>query len=91
MYGGGGYRRNVREGRGDLVQLPALPQDSLHGAGADQDRCGLTALFWLNVNPYGTLQLDLVPMAVPRAPIRRPSPLAGAVGSLFYVNDRANN
>ncbi|MER5218589.1 hypothetical protein ABT063_51065 [Streptomyces sp. NPDC002838] len=39
----------------------------------DEDRSGLTALFWSNVNPYGTLRLDMdkrldlgLPAAVPR-------------------------
>ncbi|MFF9512504.1 hypothetical protein ACF1BU_38225 [Streptomyces sp. NPDC014724] len=33
----------------------------------DEDRRGLTALFWSNVNPYGTFRLDLGPAAaVPR-------------------------
>jgi hypothetical protein len=26
---------------------------------ADDDRCGLTPLFWLNINPYGTFRLDI--------------------------------
>jgi len=26
---------------------------------ADDDRCGLTALFWSNINPYGTFRLDM--------------------------------
>jgi hypothetical protein len=26
---------------------------------SDDDRRGLTALFWSNVNPYGTLRLDM--------------------------------
>ncbi|MFJ3824128.1 Tn3 family transposase [Streptomyces nodosus] len=40
---------------------------------SDEDRRGLTALFWSNVNPYGTFRLDmdkrldLAPLAVPRA------------------------
>ncbi|MFB9252433.1 Tn3 family transposase [Sphaerisporangium melleum] len=39
---------------------------------SDEDRRGLTALFWSNVNPYGTFRLDmdkrldLVSAAVPR-------------------------
>ncbi|MFD4862199.1 Tn3 family transposase [Streptomyces atratus] len=39
---------------------------------SDEDRRGLTALFWSNVNPYGTFRLDmskrldLGPAAVPR-------------------------
>src|SRR4051794_38376989 len=38
----------------------------------DEDRRGPTALFWSNVNPYGTFRLDmdkrldLAPLAVPR-------------------------
>jgi hypothetical protein len=38
---------------------------------SDEDRRGLTALFWSNVDPYGTFrldmdkQLDLLPAAVP--------------------------
>ncbi|MFE0654612.1 Tn3 family transposase [Streptomyces sp. NPDC059534] len=38
----------------------------------DEDRRGLTALFWSNINPYGTFRLDmdkrldLAPLAVPR-------------------------
>jgi Tn3 transposase DDE domain len=24
-----------------------------------EDRCGLTALFWSNINPYGTFRLDM--------------------------------
>ncbi|MGX1025334.1 hypothetical protein RKD38_000015 [Streptomyces ambofaciens] len=38
----------------------------------DEDRRGLTALFWSNVNPYGTFRLDMdkrldlaLPIAVP--------------------------
>jgi hypothetical protein len=26
---------------------------------SDEDRRGLTALFWSNVNPYGTFRLDM--------------------------------
>ncbi|MFF3950545.1 Tn3 family transposase [Streptomyces sp. NPDC001902] len=26
---------------------------------SDEDRCGLTALFWSNINPYGTFRLDM--------------------------------
>jgi hypothetical protein len=26
---------------------------------SDEDRCGLTALFWSNINPYGTFGLDM--------------------------------
>ncbi|WP_203600180.1 hypothetical protein [Streptomyces sp. SID10853] len=26
---------------------------------SDEDRCGLTALFWSNVNPYSTFRLDM--------------------------------
>ncbi|MFM9709466.1 Tn3 family transposase [Streptomyces galilaeus] len=40
---------------------------------SDKDRRGLTALFWSNVNPYGTFRLDMdkrldlaVSAAVPR-------------------------
>ncbi|MET8957224.1 hypothetical protein ACWEO4_42100 [Streptomyces sp. NPDC004393] len=44
---------------------------------SDEDRRGLTALFWSNVNPYGTFRLDmdkrldlggLPAMPQPRAP-----------------------
>ncbi|MFI7297665.1 hypothetical protein [Streptomyces sp. NPDC050121] len=71
VYGGRGYRRSAREGQGDLVQLPALPQDGVHVAGAGEDRRGLTVLFWSNVNRYGTFRLDtdkrlnLAPVADP--------------------------
>ncbi|MFD3307199.1 hypothetical protein [Streptomyces sp. NPDC058694] len=39
----------------------------------DEDRRGLTALFWSNVNPYGTFRLDMdkrldLGLAVPRPP-----------------------
>ncbi|MFJ1804171.1 hypothetical protein [Streptomyces sp. NPDC088180] len=41
----------------------------------DADRRGLTTLFWSNVNPYGTLRLDMdkrldlgLPVTVPRRP-----------------------
>ncbi|MFE4824888.1 Tn3 family transposase [Streptomyces sp. NPDC056704] len=39
---------------------------------SDEDRRGLTALFWSNVNPYGTFhldmdrRLDLAPLTFPR-------------------------
>ncbi|MCX2928510.1 hypothetical protein [Streptomyces sp. NEAU-W12] len=39
----------------------------------DEDRRGLTALFWSNINPYGTFRLEMdrrldlgLPVAVPR-------------------------
>ncbi|MFF9579012.1 Tn3 family transposase [Streptomyces rubiginosohelvolus] len=39
---------------------------------SDEDRRGLTALFWSNVNPYGTFRLDMdkrldlgLPLSVP--------------------------
>ncbi|MFE4177571.1 hypothetical protein ACFRR7_36980 [Streptomyces sp. NPDC056909] len=42
---------------------------------SDEDRRGLTALFWSNVNPYGTFRLDMnkrldlgLTMARPRTP-----------------------
>ncbi|MEV4249990.1 hypothetical protein AB0J63_42100 [Streptosporangium canum] len=48
-----------------------------------RDRRGLTALFWPNVNPYGTFhldmdkRLDLAPLAVPCA--RTPSDASALV------------
>lgn len=39
---------------------------------SDEDRRGLTAIFWSNINPYGTFRLemdkrlDLAPVTVPR-------------------------
>ncbi|MFE5095340.1 hypothetical protein ACFRCI_34570 [Streptomyces sp. NPDC056638] len=46
---------------------------------SDEDRRGLTALFWSNINPYGTFQLDVdkrldlgLSVSVPRS--RSPSP-----------------
>lgn len=40
---------------------------------SDEDRRGLTALFWSNVNPYGTFRLDMderldlgLPLSMPR-------------------------
>jgi hypothetical protein len=33
---------------------------------SDEDQRGLTALFWSNINPYGTFRLDdLLPVPVP--------------------------
>ncbi|MFE5178609.1 hypothetical protein [Streptomyces sp. NPDC056634] len=28
-------------------------------SGVDEDRRGLTALFWSNINPYGTFRVDM--------------------------------
>ncbi|MCX4597411.1 transposase [Streptomyces sp. NBC_01549] len=47
----------------------------------DEDRRGLTALFWSNVNPYGTFRLDMdkrldlgVTNAIPRPRTERQAP-----------------
>ncbi|MEU5718546.1 hypothetical protein AB0G71_22715 [Streptomyces sp. NPDC020403] len=40
---------------------------------SEQDRRGLTALFWPNVNPYGTFRLDLDKrLDLPAAAVPRP-------------------
>jgi hypothetical protein len=52
-----------------LQQVPAEPAWAKRLT--DEDRRGLTALFWSNINPYGTFRLDmdkrldLVPVTVP--------------------------
>ncbi|ALC19415.1 Tn3 family transposase [Streptomyces pristinaespiralis] len=49
---------------------------------SDEDRRGLTALFWSNVNPYGTFRLDMSKRLDlgPTAAVPRPRTPADAVG-----------
>ncbi|WP_406346846.1 Tn3 family transposase [Streptomyces sp. NBC_00648] len=37
---------------------------------SDEDPHGLTALFWSNINPYGTFRLDMNKRLGPRHPLR---------------------
>ncbi|MER7792923.1 hypothetical protein [Streptomyces sp. NPDC097640] len=55
-------------GKGNLVEehwrfgLFAPREASQHGEGralSDENRRGLTALFWSNINPYGTFRLEM--------------------------------
>ncbi|MFJ8046481.1 Tn3 family transposase [Streptomyces luteogriseus] len=63
-----------------LLVQQALAEPTWAKKLGDEDRRGLTALFWSNVNPYGTFRLDmearlgLVPVAV----VPRPRTSAGA-------------
>jgi hypothetical protein len=49
---------------------------------SDEDRRGLTALFWSNGNPYGTFRLDMSKRLDlgPTATVPRPRTPADAVG-----------
>nr|WP_237529065.1 transposase [Streptomyces sp. SID5469] len=44
----------------------------------DEDRRGLTALFWSNVNPYGTFRLDMDKRIDLGLTLPRPRTQAGA-------------
>ncbi|NWF31334.1 Tn3 family transposase, partial [Streptomyces sp. PKU-EA00015] len=52
---------------------------------SDEDRRGLTALFWSNINPYGTFRLDMdkrLDLAAVRLPAPRVSVDADADAAL---------
>ncbi|MFE7393271.1 hypothetical protein [Streptomyces sp. NPDC057582] len=58
----------------DLLQVLAEP--AWASKLSEEDRRGLIALFWSNVNPYGTFRLDMdsrldleLPLTVPRSRI----------------------
>ncbi|MFE9913070.1 Tn3 family transposase [Streptomyces clavifer] len=42
-----------------LLMQQVLAEPAWESRLSDEDRCGLTALFWSNVNPYGTFRLDM--------------------------------
>ncbi|MFE3143450.1 Tn3 family transposase [Streptomyces scopuliridis] len=46
---------------------------------SDEDRRGLTALFWSNVNPYGTFRLDMDKRLDLRLPTTVPAPQFGGL------------
>ncbi|MGW3570331.1 Tn3 family transposase [Streptomyces sp. NPDC000941] len=47
----------------------------------DEDRRGLTALFWSNVNPYGTVRLDMDKRLDLALPVSVPGPRRAADGA----------
>jgi hypothetical protein len=61
-----------RQSRGQAGHVRLFPSRLASGKLTDEDRRGLTALFWSNINPYGTFhldmdkRLDLMPLAIPR-------------------------
>src|SRR5687767_8479377 len=54
---------------------------------SDEDRRGLTALFWSNINPYGTFRLEMDKRLRPGAPGRSsPSADRGGRGTSGAIN-----
>ncbi|GAA0279761.1 hypothetical protein GCM10010302_16840 [Streptomyces polychromogenes] len=67
--------------RSQIPCWPVLVEPTWASRLTDEDRRGLTALFWSNVNPYGTFRLDMDKRLAwgswcsdPK-PRRRPSPI----------------
>ncbi|MCD9881036.1 transposase [Streptomyces guryensis] len=64
---GSAGRRSRRAGAHDLLVRPGrIPAQTPHRSEpawakklSDEDRRGLTALFWSNINPYGTFRLEM--------------------------------
>lgn len=52
----------------------------------DEDRRGLTALFWSNVNPYGTFRLDM-DIRLDLLPATVPGPRPAATGRTRAVGE----
>ncbi|MGW4824867.1 DUF4158 domain-containing protein [Streptomyces sp. NPDC004227] len=81
-----GHRTQIREALVNTLLLQQVLADSKWAKKlTDEDRRGLTALFWSNVNPYGTFRLDMdkrldlgLPVGVPRP--RSAGTIAASVG-----------